>query len=120
MPRAAFDDIVAVYRGPGTATPMSFRFTLNCRFVPLSQLSTQRPLDLAAFAYLTWNGTSLTVGNVTTTFPSISVDYSTADVIEYPPLSEIYFTVLRTEIVVPVRLGLVPYRRAWLTHVFFG
>lgn len=116
MPRAPFDKTVSVYTGPDSPVPGVFRFFLTARFVVLHHLISQQPNETEAYAYITYSGPSLSTGDVVSFGQDVTVSYGTADVVEYPVASGTFYTVLRTEIISPLRSGLLPYRRVWLSQ----
>lgn len=112
--RGSYNTTGDVYTGPGAAVPNAFRFTISCRHVFDDPLDQQRPVGFRTDSYITYNGNSLTAGDLDTSVLPWTFDPSTADVVELPPGSGAFFTVFKTELVRPRRAGAVPYRRVLL------
>jgi len=119
MPRAPFDTAADIFTGSGTAFPDTLRFTVAGRLVAIDQISTPRPLAMHCPFYFTYNGLSISVGGLSIGAGSFTYDLTTSDYLEIPPGSGNYFTALQTEIVIPPRAGLVPYRRVHLLEGVF-
>jgi len=114
VPRAEYDVTADVLYGTSTPTPYDYKTTLTGRLVPVSHEGSVFPVSLEFQAYFNWNGPALTVGDETFLGGVLTLDMGMGDLLEVPPGSTRYFTVVRVCVIQPRRAGLLPYRRAYL------
>ena len=112
MPRAPYNITVDVYAGAGTGTPGAYKRTVAARLVLDSRRLAQRPTVFASTHYVNCAGPIILAGAQTILPPDVIIDTSTADVLEVPSGSGLFFEVIRSEVISPRRAGLPPYNRA--------
>lgn len=117
--RAAYNTTADVFAGGSTPTPYAYKFTITCRLVPHQHSLLWKPASLRAAAYITWNGSSLTPGSVTLGGAVMHWDWGKADIIECPPGSTNYYTVMDTDNIIPGLPTGIAYRRARLSNTVF-